>query len=105
MLHLGRDNKNSNYQINGEPLIEEYKEKHVGVLILANQILGQTLQKFIYRDKYHFVKQLRLRFHLYHEYCVQAWSLWLLQDIELLENVQRRAVNSVFKWTGTYEEN
>ena len=38
------------------------------------------------------------------EYCVQAWSPWLQQDIDLLENDQQRAVKSVSGLTGSYEE-
>ena len=38
------------------------------------------------------------------EYCGQAWCPWLRQDIDLLENVQRRAVCAVSGLNGTYEE-
>ena len=39
------------------------------------------------------------------EYCVQAWSPWTVADIELLENVQKRAVRMTSGLKGvTYEE-
>ena len=38
------------------------------------------------------------------ECCVQAWSPWLQQDIDLLEKVQQRAVNAVSGLSGSYNE-
>jgi len=70
----------------------------------GNQVLGQLLRTFTYRDRHTFVRlyQQYVRPHL--EYCVQAWSPWLQQDIDLLENVQRRAVRSISGLSGSYEE-
>ena len=70
----------------------------------ANQVLGQLLRSFTYRDRYTFVKLYKQYVRPHLEYCVQAWSPWLLQDKELLENVQRRAVNAVSGLSGTYNE-
>ena len=60
----------------------------------ANQVLGQMARTFHYRDK----TWIRLyityvRPHL--EFAVQAWSPWLLKDMEVLEKVQERAVKMV----------
>jgi hypothetical protein len=70
----------------------------------ANQVLGQLLRSVMYRDKVHFVRlyQQRVRCHL--EHVVQVWSPWLVKDIELIENVQRRAVRCIRGLTGSYEE-
>ena len=38
------------------------------------------------------------------EYSVQAWSSWLQSDIDLLENVQRRAGKAVSGLKGSYED-
>ena len=38
------------------------------------------------------------------EYCIQAWSPWLQQYIDLLDNVQRRAIKAVSGLSGSYEE-
>ena len=39
------------------------------------------------------------------EFAVPAWSPWLVQDIEILEQVQKKAVNFIVGLSGkTYEE-
>ena len=60
----------------------------------ANAILGQMSRAFHYRDET-FVSLYKtyVRHHL--EFAVQAWSPWFKKDIELLERVQRRAINMV----------
>ena len=67
-------------------------------------MLGQLLRAFTYRDKFHFIKLYKqyVRHHL--EYCVQAWSPWLQQDIDLIEKVQQRAVKAVSGLFGSYSE-
>ena len=60
---------------------------------------------FIYKDKRFFLQLYKqfVRCHL--EFAIPAWSPWLAGDIEVLEKVQKRAVNII---TGlhstTYEE-
>ena len=79
--------------------------KHVAAAAQkANQVLGQLLRAFTYRDKFHFIKLYKqyVRHHL--EYCVQAWSPWLQQDIDLIEKVQQRAVKAVSGLSGSYSE-
>ena len=43
-------------------------------------------------------------FCCYLEYAVATWNLWLQQDIDTLEDVQRRAVRNISGLTGSYEE-
>ena len=44
----------------------------------------------------------RVQCHL--EYAVQCWNPWLKKDIDLLENVQKRAVRCVQGLHGSYED-
>ena len=70
----------------------------------GNQVLGQLLRTFIYRDQYTFIKLYKQYVRPHLEFSVQAWSPWFQQDIELLENVQRRAVKAVSGLSGSYQE-
>ena len=118
VLQFGSTNPRNTYTINGHELLH-VEEKDLGVLINSsdtpsrqvhaaamkgNQVLGQLLRTFTYRDRHTFVRlyQQYVRPHL--EYFVQAWSPWLQQDIDLLENVQRRAMRSISGLSGSYEE-
>ena len=119
VLHFGTTNPCNTYTINGHPLLSVEEEKDLGITISScctpskqvslaalkgNQVLGQLLRAFSYRDRYTFIRlyQQYVRPHL--ECCIQAWSPWLQQDIDLLENVQRRAVRAVSGLAGSYEE-
>ena len=99
--------------------VEEEEEKDLGVMIhqslkprvqvasaakKANQILGQILRAFTFRDKVHFIRLFTSRVRCHLEYAVQSWSPWLEKDIEVLEAVQRRAVRHVRGLAGSYEE-
>ena len=68
----------------------------------ANQVLGQLLRA--YRDRYTFMRIYKQYVRLHMEDCIQAWSPWLQQDIDLLENVQQRAIKAVSGLSGSYEE-
>ena len=103
VLHFGSNNPHHVYNINGHVLSAVGEEKDLGVYISnsctpskhvaaaaqkANQVLGQLLRAFTYRDKYTFIKLYKQYVQPHLEYCVQAWSPWLQQDIEMLKNVQ-----------------
>ena len=119
ILHFGKSNALHQYFINGHPLLHVASEKDLGVIInesctpskqvnaaalKGNQVLGQLLRTFTYRDCKTFMKLFIQRVRPILEYCGQAWCPWLRQDIDLLENVQRRAVRAVSGLNGTYEE-
>ena len=70
----------------------------------ANQVLGQLLRAFTYWDRYTFMKIYKQYTHLHMEYYIQAWSLWLQRDIDLLKNVQQRSIKAVSGLSGSYEE-
>ena len=120
VLHVGRNNLTFEYKMNGEPLATVTHERDIGVIIddtlkpskqcseaarRATTLLSQISRVFMYRDKRTFLQLYKqfVRCHL--EFAVQAWSPWLIGDIELLERVQRRAVNMIAGLQGLpYEE-
>ena len=98
------------YVMGGNSLIKAETEKDLGFHIrksltpsvqiaeqvkTANKVFGELLRALSYRDRVHFVglHKERVRCHL--EYAVQCWNPWLQKDIEMLENVQRRAVRCI----------
>lgn len=119
VMHIGLNNKQHKYYMDGHQLKVTESEKDIGVYIhnslkpsvqvaeaakKANQVLGQLLRSVSYRDKFHFVRLYKQRVRCHLELAVQAWSPWLQQDIKLLEDVQKRAVRNVCGLTGSYEE-
>ena len=70
----------------------------------ANRVLDMIRRTFI--CKYEQTMQLYKSFVRPHlEYCVQAWSPYLTQDIEILEKVQSRAMKMVYGFNDlTYEQ-
>ena len=119
VIHVGKNNPRREYVMEGKKLLVVEEEKDLGVLIdqslkpscqvgaaakKANSALGQLLRAFTYRDKVHFIRlyQTFVRCHL--EYAVSTWSPWLQKDINVLEDIQRRAIRQVRGLTGTYEE-
>ena len=119
ILHFGKTNPRYDYNINGYQLHHVDEEKDLGVIIdstctpskqvsaaalKGNQVLGQLLRSFTYRDKYTFIKLYKQYVRPHLEYSVQAWSPWLQQDVDLLENVQRRAVKAVSGISGSYDD-
>jgi hypothetical protein len=64
----------------------------------AQTVLSQISRAFHFRDRHVFlrlyVQYVQVRPHL--EFASPAWSPWLEADKELLEKIQRRAVNMVW---------
>ena len=119
IIHLGRTNPNFPYSINGTGLVVVEEEKDLGVLIhksctpssqvakaakKANSVLGQLMRAVSYRDRFTYIRLYKefVRPHL--EYAVQTWCPWLQRDIDLLEDVQKRAVRAVSGINGSYAE-
>lgn len=120
IIHVGNRNPGYKYVLNGEELHEVDEEKDIGVLVhknlkpskqcqraaaTASAVLRQIAKNFHYRDRRTFRKLYcqYVRPHL--EFSTPAWSPWLATDIDVLENVQKRAVNMMVGLTGsTYEE-
>ena len=62
------------------------------------------LKNLSYRDKFNFIKLYKTYVRCHLEYAVQAWNPWLIQDIQNIEAVQKRAINSCSDLHGSYEE-
>jgi hypothetical protein len=61
----------------------------------ARTVLGQISCCFHYRDKVVFLR-LYTQFVLQHlEFSSSLWSPWLISDIDMSENVQKKAVNMI----------
>ena len=71
----------------------------------VNSMLGRLARSLSYRDKHCWLKLYRIYVRPHLEYCVQAWAPWTVADVDLLENVQKRALRMTSGLTGsTYEE-
>ena len=119
VMHIGRNNQRFTYEMDGQKLKSTEVEKDIGVYIhqsltprvqvaeaakKANQVLGQLLRTITFRDKVHFVRLYKQRVRCHLEISVQAWSPWLQQDIDILENVKKRAIRNIHGLHGTYAE-
>jgi len=71
----------------------------------ANTVLGQLTRVFHYRDKKTF-KGLYVQFVRPHlEFASLTWNPWMQKDVNLLKNVQKKAVPMISRIKGqTYEE-
>ena len=119
VMHCGRQNPRKTYMIGNEEISKVEEERDIGVLITSNlkptrqcqdaankarQVLGQISRCFHYRDKSVFLRLYKqyVRPHLEFSSCV--WSPWNLGDIDLLEDVQKRAIRMISGLTAqTYE--
>ena len=120
VIHVGKNNKEFVYHMNGVQLAVSEQEKDIGVLInnklkptahcekaarTAAGVLGQILRAFSFRDRRVLPKLYAQYVRPHMEFAVQAWAPWSRGDTETLENVQKRLVKAV---TGlkeaTYED-
>src|SRR6218665_2514807 len=71
----------------------------------ANRILGLIKRTIVSREQDVVLRLYKSLVRPHLEYCVQAWSQYLRQDIDTLEQVQRRATKMI-RGLGkfTYEE-
>ena len=110
---MGRGNPEHVYNMGSAALSPSEYEKDLGVLVhksakpsvqvaVANQVLGQLLRAFTYRDKVTFVNLYKIYVRPHLEYAIQAWAPYTQHDIDLLENVQKRAIRQVSGLQGSY---
>ena len=110
IMPFGRRNQNFKYHMNGVQLSQVDCERDIGVCVKSNlkptqhckesagrarTVLGQISRCFHYRDKVVFLRLYTqfVRPHL--EFSSSVWSPWLISDIDMLENVQKKAVNMI----------
>ena len=120
VMHVGRNNEKYEYFMDGKKLSVIDNERDVGVIVSndlkptlqckeaarrANGVLTQISRSFHYRDKGTFVQLYKQYVRPHLEYGVAAWSPWTRTDIELLEQVQIRAVRMISGLSGrSYRE-
>jgi len=120
VLHIGRNNPEYRYYMNGMEMGTTEMERDVGVLVSkslkpaeqceaaagrAMSVLGQLRRNFHYRDRHTFIKLYKQYVRPHLEFSVPAWSPWLRGDIDQLERVQEKAVAMVAGLKGkTYKE-
>jgi hypothetical protein len=110
VMHIGRANVKSDYEMGGMVLEKTREEKDLGVAVAdtlkpaaqcakaaktAMSVLGQITRAFRYRDRRVFVQLYKQYVRPHLDFAVQAWSPWQQADKEALEKVQRRAVGMV----------
>ena len=119
ILHLGNNNTKQSYRMGADELKSVEYEKDVGVVVhqslkphmqctraaaRANAVLGQLSRAVTYRDRTTFLKLYKVYVRPHLEYAVASWSPWSVEDVEMLEKVQRRALGMVSNLRGrTYE--
>ncbi len=110
IMHCGHKNKKFDYNINGVSLEKITSERDIGVCFTSNlkpsqqcqeaankarSVLGQITRCFHFRDKVVFLRLYKqyVRTHLEFSSCV--WSPWQQADVQILENVQKKAIGMI----------
>ena len=110
VMHIGRGNQQQDYNMNSKVLSKTESEKDIGVFThkslkpslqckeaarRANGVLSQILRSFHYRDKKTFVQLYTTYVRPHLEFSTPAWNPWLQKNIDVLENVQKRALKMI----------
>jgi hypothetical protein len=120
IMHVGRNNPQYEYFMNGTKLTVVEEEKDVGVIVhrslkparqceraaaTATGVLMQLAKCFHFRDRHVFLQLYKQYVRPHLEFATPAWSPWLQSDIQLLEKVQEKAVKMISGLAGNdYEE-
>lgn len=110
ILHVGRKNPKFSYFMNDVKLEVSSHEKDLGVIITDNLkpsmqcveaakkarfVLNQITRSFHFRDRKTFLKLYKQYVRCHLETSIPVWNPYTAKDIELLEAVQRRAVQQI----------
>jgi len=110
VLHMGKNNKEAVYKMGASELKKSIQEKDLGVIVdksgksseqcimavkKANGMLGMIKRNITFKNKKVIVKLYKALVRPRLEYCVQVWSPHLRKDIDMLEQVQRRATRLI----------
>ena len=109
-LHTGPGNTGMNCEMGGTILSKTVKEKYLGVSMNANmkvseqcriaaskgnQVLGMIRRNITYKEKSLIVSLFKAIVRPHLENCIQAWSPYLRKDIDMIEQIQRRATKLI----------
>ena len=109
-LHIGPANTGMNYEMGGTILSKTVKEKDLGVTMNANmkqseqcriaaskgnQVLGMIRRNLTDKENSLIVPLYKAIVIPHLGYCIQAWSPYLRKDIDMLEQIQRRATKLI----------
>ena len=110
VLHIGSNNNQFQYSMNGQQLSTVNEEKDLGVLVTndlkpsqhcsqvvktANKLVGFIGRVFENKSEKVILKLYNSLVRPHLEYCVQFWSPYYRKDIEKLERVQRRVTKMI----------
>ena len=119
-MHIGNNNHDTNYTMNGSELSKVSHKKDLRITIsndlkpsehcsdaikTANKLVGFICRTFAYKSVKvtHTLFNALVRPHL--EYCVQFWSPYYKKDIDKLERIQRRVTEIIPRLRNkSYEE-
>ena len=108
-LHTGPGNTGMNYEM-GQVKSKIVNKKDLGASMKANmtvseqcriaaskgnQVLGMTRRNITYKENSLIVPLYKVIVRLLLECCIQAWSPYIRKDIDVLEQIQRRATNLI----------
>ena len=106
VLHIGKNNSNFAYEMQGQWLETSDRERDLGVIVSndlkthrqcveASRMLAIINKNVSYKSKEVITKLYNSYVRPHLEYCIQAWRPYHRCDIDMLETVQRRVTKLV----------